>query len=437
VLCAARHSWYSSPVSRPSPAAAPRVPPGARATGRGAFGWELITPLLCLAGLFLATFLTVMHFGLLSGDVSLGGVCGGEGDCNGVIFSRYGMLFGLPVSVWGMWYYIFAATLSSASLMLRREDRAPFVGATLWLTVVALAFDAWLAWAMAARVGLVCPLCVATYAINVAILLLTLRAARDLRGQPAGWRGLLPEFAGLDPAGPAYYREVLKLYLAILGAGVSVLVLALALVFAQTTLAAQKKQVAGLLEFMRSEPAREIPAGDLPARGPEQARLTIVVFSDFLCEQCKLASQYLDVVAAGHRDALRIVYASYPADQECNPQADKTLHPGACRLARAGECARREQKFWAFHDAVFHDAGPARVEKLAAYASRAGLDPAALEACASAPDSTSLATQVALARSLGVTATPTLFFNGRRVVGALKPWMLDAAVRTLLENERR
>jgi protein-disulfide isomerase/uncharacterized membrane protein len=418
-------------MNRPSPAAATRIQP----TTGGAFRWELITPLLCLAGLFLATFLTVMHFGLLSGDTSLGGVCGGEGDCNGVIFSRYGRLLGLPVSVWGMWYYIFAATFSSASLLLRREDRAPFVRATLWLTIAALAFDGWLAWAMAARVGRVCPLCVATYALNLAILLLTLLAAREVRGLPAGGRALLPAFAGLDPAGPAYYREVLKLYLAVLGAGVSLVVLALSLVFSYTTLAAQKRQVAGLLEFMRTEPASEIATDGLPARGPEGAALTIVVFSDFLCEQCKLANEYLDVVAAGHRGALRIVYASYPADQECNPYADKTLHPGACRVARAGECARRQGRFWEFHDAVFRDRGPARVEKLAAWATRAGLDPVALESCA-AGDSSGLAAQAARARSLGVTATPTLFFNGRRVVGALKPWMLDAAVRTLLQRGR-
>ena len=132
-----------------------------------------------------------MHFGLLNGDVSLGEVCGGGGGCNGVIFSRYGRLLGLPVSVWGMWYYVLAATLSTGAALLRREDGAAFVRATLWLTVAALAFDAWLAWAMLARVGRFCPLCAATYGLNVAIFIFTLRAAREARGLPGGPRSLL------------------------------------------------------------------------------------------------------------------------------------------------------------------------------------------------------------------------------------------------------
>jgi protein-disulfide isomerase/uncharacterized membrane protein len=399
------------------------------------FRWELLTPLLCLAGLFVSGFLTVMHFGLLSGEVSLGEACGGGGDCNGVLFSRYGRLFGLPVSVWGMWYYTFAATFSSASVLLRREDRPAFVRATLWLTVAALAFDVYLAWAMETQVGRFCPLCATTYGLNAVILVFTLRAAWAVRDLPGGMRSLLPSRAALrSSAEPAYYREILKLYLAGLAAGVSVLVLALSLVFSHTLLQAQKKELAGLLEFLRTEPPAAIPTEGMPARGPERAPLTVVVFSDFLCEQCKRGSSYLDIVAAGHRDALRIVHVSYPADRSCNPYAEKTLHPGACDLARVAACAGRQGRFWEFHDAVFGDPGKVRPDSLYAYAARAGLDRPALEACVAAGDSaTGLPAEIALARSVGVTATPTFFFNGRRIVGALKPWMLEAALEALLE----
>lgn len=417
--------------SRPN-ATTPKILPPAEEP----FRWERVTPFLCLAGLFISGFLTVMHFGLLTGDVSLGEVCGGGGDCNGVIFSRYGRLIGLPVSVWGMWYYIFAATLSSASVLLRREDSPAFVRATLWLTVAALAFDAYLAWAMETRVGRFCPLCATTYVINFAILALSLRAAWDVRELPGGMRSLLPSPAGLRrPAEPAYYREVLKLYLAGLGAGVSVLVLALSLVFSHTLLEAQKKELAGLLEFLRTEPPSAIPTDGLPARGPERAPVTVVVFSDYLCEQCKRGSSYLDIVAASHRDSLRIIHVSYPADQSCNPYAEKTLHPGACALARAAVCARRQGRFWEFHDAIFGDPAKASPDSLGAYAARAGLDRAALDACMAEGDSANgLAAEIALGRSVDVNAMPTFFFNGRRIVGALKPWMLEAALEALLQR---
>jgi len=167
-------------------------------------------------------------------------------------------------------------------------------------------------------------------------------------------------------------------------------------------------------------------------RGPECAPITIVVFSDFLCEQCRLASRYLDIVAANHRDSVRIFYANDPADQECNPGADRSLHPGACEVARAAECAHRQGRFWAFHDAVFGDPEKAGAEKIAAYAARAGLDATALDACRSEDGpATAVRAEIALARAAGVGSTPTIFVNGRGLVGALKPWMLEAAIEAL------
>ena len=141
-------------------------------------GAEAFAPFFCLVGLCVAAYLTAMHFGLLTGDLALGEACGPGGDCNSVVASRYGMLLGLPVSVWGMWFYIVAGVLTTASLLLRREDAAPYLRATVRLTGVALAFDAWLAYAMFARIGRFCPLCVATYAVNLLILIVTLPAAR-------------------------------------------------------------------------------------------------------------------------------------------------------------------------------------------------------------------------------------------------------------------
>ena len=419
----------------PAIAAEPRTPPA-----RGAFSWDMFTPLLSLIGLCISAYLTVMHFGLLTGDVSLGGACGAESDCNGVISSRYGTLLGLPVSVWGMLYYILTGTLSSAVLLLRREDSPAFVRATLSLTALALAFDAYLAWAMTTRIQGLCTLCVATYAVNVLILLTTLPAARALRGLPNGLRALLPSPAGLvRPADPFYYREVLKLFLLGVGLGGSAVVLAISLSLTNAMYQAQKAELVRLLEYLRSARALSIPTQGLPARGPKDAPISIVVFSDFMCEKCKLASKYFDIVAANHRETMRITYVSCPSDKACNPYADQTLHQGACVLARAGLCADRQGRFWEFHDAVFADPSRVAPEKLSQYATRAGLNPGALEACMAEPDSTGIAAQVTLAAAAGVTATPTSFINGRPIVGALKPWMLEFALKamTLVGDGRR
>ncbi len=101
-------------------------------------------------------------------------------------------------------------------------------------------------------------------------------------------------------------------------------------------------------------------------------------------------------------------------------------------LARAAVCARRQGRFWEFHDAVFGDPAKVRPEKVASYAARTGLDSAAFDACMAEGDSANgLSAEIALARSVAVGATPTSFINGLPVVGALKPWMLEAAIEAL------
>ena len=443
---------------------------GPRAPNAPPPGLELLEPLLCLIGLCVATYLCVLHYSLMLGDLSLGGVCGGGtwGDCNSVVASRYGKLLGLPVSIWGMWYYLCAGTLSLALLMLRKEDAVPFVRALIALTAAALLFDVYLAWAMWRHLGRLCPLCVVTYALNVSILLIALRYRRRIRAGARSLRSLLPSLALLfRPQDPMYYREVLKTFLGAVAGASCLVVLGLAVSVSRAVVDMDKEKLARLLEYVRVIEPFHVPTQGRPSRGPDDASITVVVFSDFLCEQCKLGSRYLDIVAANHRDSLRLVYMHYPVDDECNEYAKANMHPGACKLAQAAECAHRQDRFWEYHDLVFGNGsmgaadrspgeegsvdtadrspgeegrvdtahrspGKAKPDQVTAYATLAGLDIDRFKACmAGAESAETVQADIALARSLGTTATPTLYVNGRPLVGAVKPWMLEAAIEAI------
>ena len=81
---------------------------------------------------------------------------------------------------------------------------------------------------------------------------------------------------------------------------------------------------------------------------------------------------------------------------------------------------------------VFDKAGKVRPEKMAAYATLSGLDLDEANACLAEPhaeDATKA--DIDLAHSVGVTATPTLFINGRPIIGALEPWMVEAAIERI------
>lgn len=402
---------------------------------RPGIGVEVLAPLLALAGLSLSAWLTALHHRLLVGDLSLGAACGAVpgGDCHSVVASPWGTLLGLPVSAWGMAYYAVAGTLSLALVLLRREDAPAFARSLLWITAAAVLYDAYLGFVMWRRLERLCPACVATYPINLALLAIAWRARARLPRAAAGPGALAPSLRVLvRPADPHYYREVLKAFLVGLAALGSVAPLAESALAARSVAEREQARVESLLAYLRgAEPARVETAGR-PARGPEGAPLELVVFEDLLCEQCRLASRYLEIVSASRRDSLRIVALAWPIDSRCNERARETgadLHPGACWLAQGAECAHRLGRFFAFRDAVFAGDEPVRPESVVDYATRAGLDPAAFEECLSDPETAAaVRSDIATGRSLGVDATPTIFVNGRAVVGALTPRMLEAAL---------
>jgi 2-hydroxychromene-2-carboxylate isomerase len=112
-----------------------------------------------------------------------------------------------------------------------------------------------------------------------------------------------------------------------------------------------------------------------------------------------------------------VYFKNYPLDASCNPRLNRSTHPGACRLARGAICAQRQGRFDAYHDRVFaselRDPTDADVVRLAA---EAGLDGSALRACLDDPKTReTLDAQIAEANRLGVSATPTLYVNGKKL----------------------
>jgi protein-disulfide isomerase len=112
-----------------------------------------------------------------------------------------------------------------------------------------------------------------------------------------------------------------------------------------------------------------------------------------------------------------VYFKNYPLDSACNPKLPHSTHPGACNLALGAVCAHYQGKFEAYHDKVFstelRNPQPADVVRLAG---EAGLNAAALEGCLDDPKTRAdLAAQIAEANRLDITATPTVYVNGKRL----------------------
>ena len=158
------------------------------------------------------------------------------------------------------------------------------------------------------------------------------------------------------------------------------------------------------------EPARIEVEATGPSRGPEDAPITLVEFSDFECPFCVRVLPTLDQVEETYGDQVRIVYRQFPLNR---------IHPNAQLSAEASLCADAQGKFWEMHDAIFEARGKAGADELKTMAADLGLDSEVFAGCL---DSREFRGQVEIdleaGRQAGVTGTPALFINGRFLSGA-------------------
>jgi protein-disulfide isomerase len=151
-----------------------------------------------------------------------------------------------------------------------------------------------------------------------------------------------------------------------------------------------------------------------PYRGAAPKELELVEFADFQCPHCKEAQANMDKLVTDYPKA-RIVFQNFPI---------ATIHPQAMLAAEYGNCVTKlggSAAFFKFAASVFDGQdGLATADGAAltlnSAATKAGLDPAKVSACAATPEvKADVEASVQLGRDLGVAEVPTLMVNGRPV----------------------
>ncbi len=153
-------------------------------------------------------------------------------------------------------------------------------------------------------------------------------------------------------------------------------------------------------------------AADDPQRGPRDALVTVVVFSDFQCPFCKRVEVTLDELRRQYEKDLRVVWKD-------NPLPFHARAKPAALVARAVYQARGNDAFWKLHDALFASSPELEDSDLEELAKAQGLSASAVQA---ALKSEKLGARIdassELAADFEARGTPHFFINGRRLVGA-------------------
>ncbi len=154
----------------------------------------------------------------------------------------------------------------------------------------------------------------------------------------------------------------------------------------------------------------EVATEGHPSRGPADAPVTLVEFSDFECPFCRRTQPVLDQIEAAYGDRIRLVYRQFPLTD---------IHPRAQKAAEASLCANDQGQFWPMHDAMFEEPIELEVASLRFKASNLGLDGEQFASCLeSGKYADRVRDDLRAGMAAGVTGTPTIYVNGRPVSGA-------------------
>ena len=373
---------------------------------------------LSLCGAIVSTITLVVHQRLVSGTgytsfCNLGGIV----NCDAVLGSRYAELLGVPVAAWGLLAFVVGSGLALFGAMGGNAGGVADL-LLLGLTSASLGFGMVMGAAMAS-LGNVCLLCLATDAVIVAwfVTILPL-AARFEAGPEAGW--------WRRPAA-AHAIAGVGLLLALAG-GTWAAVRTPGAVHSVEEVRSRDPKFYSWYTTLPVRPLAELTSADCHRKGGVDATVAIVEFSDFQCPFCVQAFRDLrDLVRT--RPEVSLVFRHYPLDAACNTRMKHTVHPDACLAACAAECAGRQGHFWEYHDVLFENNEHLERDSLFRYARDMNLDLTAFRVCIDDPATRArVGEDVEAGVRAGVNSTPTIFFNGRAIEGALDRPYYDYAL---------
>ncbi|HEX5656689.1 MAG TPA: thioredoxin domain-containing protein [Polyangiales bacterium] len=149
-----------------------------------------------------------------------------------------------------------------------------------------------------------------------------------------------------------------------------------------------------------------------PVKGPNDALVTVVIFSDYQCPFCSRVEPTLAALSQKYGNDVRFVWKD-------NPLPFHNDATPAAIVAREAYAEGKDKKFWEAHDLLFQNQRALGRADLEGYAKQLGLNANKVKAALDAnPYKDKIEADKTLAASLGASGTPSFFVNGRSLRGA-------------------
>jgi protein-disulfide isomerase len=164
--------------------------------------------------------------------------------------------------------------------------------------------------------------------------------------------------------------------------------------------------------YFKAPRLKDVQVGEAPIAGGQNAKVTIIEFSDFQCPFCKIAAETVGELKTKYGNKVKLAFRHFPLN----------IHPQARPTSEASMCVNEQSvaKFWKFHDLAFQNQKALDAASLEKYAKEVGANVEKFKECMSSKKfAKAVQDDMAYGEKLGLKSTPTFFINGRLVSGAL------------------
>lgn len=382
--------------------------------------WIIVSLVIALIGIGLSVYSTMHHLEVkATGKTDAACNISSTISCDEVALSQYSEISGVPLGVFGLGYFVAAAVLLLVGLRGGKSGKEHLQGyaAMVGIGVITSAVLG----SLSVKLGFYCITCIGVYVLTglQAIFL-------------AVWRSNIPSGFNI--------KNVLSGgTTAVISVAAVVLVFNFTKSFLTPSSANVAKNPANIPAL--SQTAEEIPLaksaysglGEDYRKGGDNAKVVITEFADMQCPACASVSNTLSTIAKEYGDRILIVFKNYPLDSSCNSSVQSRIHDQACSAAIIARCAGQYGKFWEYHDIVFSRQSSITAANLRQWGGEIGLTEEQMTTCLNSKDmKDKLAEDVALGNKLGVDSTPTLFINGRKLLGGRSISDLKSEIDQLL-----
>jgi len=187
---------------------------------------------------------------------------------------------------------------------------------------------------------------------------------------------------------------------------------------------ARKQEEPSMEERMKHRVA--VTTDGAPSRGPSDATVTIVEFSDFQCPFCKRVLPTVEEIMKEYQGKVRLAFRHNPLP----------FHPQALPAAKAASAANKQGKFWEMHDLLFNNQQELTDANFKKWAKQLKLNVAKFEKDEKdAATQKTIDTDSAFARANGASGTPSFFINGVLLVGAQPIERFKEVIDSLLKEK--